>query len=138
MSVQYSETFYEGITLSKAATVYLRHLPRNVGGLLTQGTSGCAIASAMLAKSKRKLIHVSVRKDEESSHQAGYAGKVENVKYAIVDDFMDTGRTVRRLELWANSRSLTVVAVLVGHRPQYGAKGVDSCPVIELDSYIER
>ena len=134
MSICYSGTFYDGKTLNRAAKVYLEYLPHDVNGLLSQGTSGCAIASAMLVKSRRKLSHVAIRKDGEMSHQAGYAGTIRGGKYVIVDDFMETGKTINRIYEWAKARGIEVAAIFVGHRK--GSFAFE-CPVVELDKHIK-
>lgn len=137
MGIRYCGTFYHGNRLSSAAKVYLEHLPSGVKGLLSQGTSGCAIASAMLTKSRRDLNHVAVRKDGESSHQQGYAGNTEIVKYAIVDDFIDTGKTVKNVWDWAKARGLDVVVVLVGRITNAKIKRAIKCPMVVLDNFIK-
>ena len=116
MSVTYSATLYDGKTLKEAAKVYLNALPSEVTGLLSQGTSGAAIASGMLALSRRRLIHCAVRRDGENGHQDSYAGMFDrSATYAIVDDFVDSGKTVRNLVTWADARNFKIAIILVGH-----------------------
>jgi orotate phosphoribosyltransferase len=137
MGVGYSTTFFRSWTLKEAAKVYIRRLPKDVDGLLTQGTSGCAIASAIMALSNRDLRHISVRKDKEEAHSAGFAGVYNSGKYVIVDDFMSTGQTVSRLWNWAKARNLEVVAVIVGHEGYSSiVRDEIKCPVYELDDLI--
>ena len=114
MTVHYAETFYGGRTLREAAKVYLEHLPNGTQGLLTTGSSGCAIASAMLTMSKDDLQHLCVRKENEWGHQSGYAGIcLTHWEYVIVDDFVATGASVTRLLQWARSRGMQVKTIIV-------------------------
>jgi len=133
MGVTYSATLYDGKTLKQATRVYLAALPAEVTGLLSQGSSGAAIASGMLTLSRRRLTHCAVRKDGENGHQNSCAGIFDRGKtYAIVDDFIDSGRTVRNLVRWSDARNLKVVIILVGH-----TSGKDfGIPAIALDDKI--
>lgn len=113
MRIAYGSTLY-GNKLKKAADIFLSQLPKDVGGLISQGSSGCAIASAMIARSRRNLSHLYVRKDGESEHSNGHAGdKNFKTKYAIVDDFISTGKTVNGLWRWANINGLDVAIIIV-------------------------
>lgn len=114
--VQYATTFFHSKSLREVAEGYLKYLPDNIEGLLSTGSSGCAIASAMMACSDRELIHVYIRKHGESAHGSDYAGSLRNdIKYAIVDDFIDSGKTMKSMKKWAKERKLNVTSVIV-HR----------------------
>lgn len=125
--IEYARTFYNGgggvrLGLKECAESYLSHLPKDVTHLLTMGSSGVAIASAMMALSKIELFHVTVRKSyDESGHQRGYAGVVDASKvYAIVDDFSSSGFTVSKLLDWANNQGLKVPYAIMGHNAHPG------------------
>lgn len=62
------------------------------------GSSGCAIAFPLLIKNKN-LGMLYIRKAGESSHGSAieYTAKNPVEKYIIVDDFVDSGATVRRI-----------------------------------------
>jgi orotate phosphoribosyltransferase len=109
----YGESFYDSVSLGYYARRYLRALPKEVHKLLSQGTSGCAIASAMLSISKRKLMHTCVRKEGERAHLP-YNIQAYDGCYAIVDDLVDTGNTIHRLLAFTDLHGLRVRYVIVG------------------------
>ncbi len=117
--ISYHSSLYEATTLKYWAKRYLAKLPPKVDGLLTRGRSGIAIASAMIALSKRPLHQISFAHSKEKSHSQDWQGWLGSVDptaiYAIVDDFIDTGQTIKYLLQVANERNLTVVAVIVSH-----------------------
>jgi len=94
----YEKTFFVSKSLKRKAKKYLKVLPKDVTCLASSGSSGVAIASAMLVLSKRKLKHWYIRKPKEGSHGGYYAG-LHNSKdiFAIVDDFISSGTTVNRI-----------------------------------------
>lgn len=51
-AIVYGDTFYRSHTMRECADAYLSLLPTDVTHLISRGSSGCAIASAMLALSK--------------------------------------------------------------------------------------
>lgn len=63
------------------------------------GSSGAAIAFPLALRYKLPLIYI--RKAGEKSHggyiECNYSGHIKN--YMIVDDFMATGRTLRRIKI---------------------------------------
>ncbi len=102
--IKYGDGLYT-VDIAKHAKEYLAVLPRDVKVLVSMGSSGCAIASAMLALSRRKLEHFQYRKDGEHSHAQDRIGKIAygkrkpppKTKIAIVDDFITTGKTIATL-----------------------------------------
>ena len=76
---------------------FLRVLPSDVTCLLSRGSSGCSIASAMLVLSERELYHIHIKKKGEPSHSSIAGEFGEDSVIAIVDDLVDTGETVRIL-----------------------------------------
>ena len=135
MVVSYNDTFYQTESLRKSARRYLRKLPPNVGLLVTTGSSGCAIASAMLALSTRTLYHLGIRKEGESAHSTvagnGFGKWSKDTKCVLVDDFVITGRTMTRL-IREVKKHLTIVAIMVGNSDnnqlQYPVIEVYPCP----------
>ena len=120
MRVYYASTFYKASTLHITALEYLAVLPKDVKGLISMGYSGCSIAAGMLALSKRQLHHVSIRKDGEQGHQCTYAGNMdENLTWAIVDDFISTGETLRRILKVAEVRGWKISCVVVNYNASH-------------------
>ena len=125
MSDIYDDAFFHAKSLKETALQMLGvidHLNsqwkrQKVDTLISRGSSGCTIASAMLALSSTDLHHVFVRKPHENSHgdcdKAGHWGRGLCV---IVDDFISTGDTVRTILDFANDNNLKVVAILLGSR----------------------
>ena len=135
MDIGYRDTFFRGESLAKAADAFLRVLPVDVQGLLCTGSSGCAIASAMLTR-RCKLFSLYVYKDEcagERKHTANeYAGSRSSArKWAIVDDVIDTGGTVRRLLKFAREHGLVVDCIIVGRVVSCNSSDGVYIPVLE-------
>lgn len=106
----YSKTFYEADTLKEEAKKYLKVLPKEVNVLVSMGSSGCSIASAMLVLSNRRLEHCHIRKDGEKAHTPDYTGYKPNRGdvIAIVDDFIATGDTINNIIDKLRSKSFKV------------------------------
>jgi orotate phosphoribosyltransferase-like protein len=94
--VTYQDTFFKAKSIKKVAKLYLKNLPLEVDGLMSTGSSGCAIASAMLVLSKQPLVHTYFRKEKENAH-GGSLIRQYATKWAIVDDFIVTGRTIQNI-----------------------------------------
>jgi len=97
MIIEYNSTFFNSEKLIKAASEYKILLPDDVNFLVSTGSSGCSIASALLMLCTDKhLYHLNFRKEGESCHSGLIAGSTMKIKGngCIVDDFMDTGKTV--------------------------------------------
>lgn len=127
MEVHYQKTFFNGRTLHVAARNFLNRLPKNVNTLVSAGSSGCAIATAMVALSDRNLRHVFIRKTYElKTHGDKFVGfeygMQDDCTCAIVDDFIASGRTVRRLMKAVPERELNVTTILVGDAPGFNSQ----------------
>lgn len=126
----YGETLFESKSIRKAAKAYLKVLPTDVTHLISRGASGCAIASAMICLSKRPLRHLFIRKGEKahSSEVIGFRPyTVIGDITAIVDDFISTGETVKRLIEWDKDNGETVKYITVaygGDPEQYKELGI--------------
>ena len=98
MNITYEKTFYGGKSLKAITKRFLKELPEDVNFLISTGSSGCAIASAMIVTADRHLRHCVIRKENEDSHSGlrgfGYPKKPVG---AFVDDFISTGTTVKRV-----------------------------------------
>jgi orotate phosphoribosyltransferase len=115
IKVEYKSPFFTQ-DLKSCAHEYLQRLPGEVDGLVSIGSSGCAIASAMMVLSNRIKTNVCIRKSDEKSHNnspTGLHGKAS--VYAIVDDFIDTGTTVLDLINRAREWGCQVKYILVDH-----------------------
>jgi phosphoribosylpyrophosphate synthetase len=98
-SFEYGSSFYNTKELKYYVEKYIKKLPKDVTCLVSIGSSGCAIASAMLILSKKSLGHISLRKNNmESQHATFYAGKSKpDDVCCIVDDFINTGETIKNI-----------------------------------------
>jgi len=116
MQMTYQVTLYFHRQLQRCAKVFLAHLPDDVNALMSTGSSGCALASAMVALSKRPLDHLYVRKECNcDSHNSGSSGHYSHtLLYAIVDDVVDQGDTMERLAEYTHRTGLHVKCAIVG------------------------
>lgn len=122
LEVHYQQTFFDPKYLREAAKRYLARLPKEVEVLVSTGSSGCAIATAMIALSQRRLRHVFIRKSYEmKSHGNRFVGydyehmnDLTPANFAVVDDFIHSGRTLKRLLRQCPER-FTFRYVLVGY-----------------------
>lgn len=126
--VNYQRTFFEQKSLREAAREFLKHLPSDVDVLLSQGSSGCTIATAMMLASRRTLTHVYVRKEYEmKGHGTQFVGWdyiLADHKFAIVDDFISNGRTIRRILKLAKATGISVTLGIVGNNPGFNPPDV--------------
>ena len=92
--IAYEYSVSHSRTLARIAKAYLQVLPPEVKTLCVSGSSGVAIAAAMMAKSKRNLMLCYVPKPGERRH--GYFHTPEP-PVAFVDDFIASGETLKRV-----------------------------------------
>ena len=102
--MQYGQSFYKTTTLRAYAKAYLKMLPKDVDILISTGSSGCAIASAMLCLSTRPLRHIYIPKSKEIRHSTTDVSLRSQQFVAIVDDFICTGETIHRIIDILNSK----------------------------------
>ena len=95
--MQYGLSFYRTGTLTAYAKAYLKVLPKDVNVLISSGSSGCTIASAMLCFSKRPLKHIYIPKSTETRHFLQVLVLRKEKSVAIVDDFICNGETIQRI-----------------------------------------
>ena len=105
IQMDYGSTLYQVGTLRKAVTAYtktLNHLllfDKSITGLVSTGSSGSILASAMMMKRlTRPLYHLHVNKPGTNSHNGRFSGwpyEPEGV-YVFVDDFIDEGKSLKR------------------------------------------
>lgn len=128
MQVHYESTFFKQDTLREAAHNYLRWLPKDVNTLISTGSSGCAIASAMITLATRSMRHIFIRKTYDlkihTSKFVGYDYGMPDRKCAIVDDFISNGKTIRRIINAAPEKNLSVTIVLVGNAIGFNSRNV--------------
>ncbi len=131
MEIHYQQTFFNPRDLIKAARAYLSVLPKDTDILVSTGSSGCAIATAMITLSTRRLRHVFIRKPYElKSHGNKFVGweygEMDEAKhYVMVDDFVHSGRTINRLMKQCSER-FHIGTVVVG-----SASGFNDSSLIE-------
>ena len=128
MEIHYQNTVFNPHTLREAAKRYLDRLPKDINVLVSTGSSGCAIATAMVTLSDRTLRHVFIRKSYEmkahGNRFVGYEyGTMQDCKFAVVDDFIHTGRTIKRL-LRQCPEWFTFHTVLIGYAGGFNDEGI--------------
>jgi adenine/guanine phosphoribosyltransferase-like PRPP-binding protein len=126
MNIYCGNTFYNSTDIKDAAKLYLSNLPRDVTHLICKGSSGCAIASAMLAlhKGKKELRSLVVRKDNENNHSGKTVGfppyNIDGHIACFVDDFISTGFTFKSILDWAADCGISIKYSIVGHDSNEG------------------
>ncbi len=114
--IDYGESFYKAYDLKYFAKKYLKKLPKDVDILISRGSSGNSIASAMLTLCEREIYHIHVRKNNRESGHSGSVIGIDSVCVdgektyiaAIVDDFIDTGKTIEEIMKKVSSQSYGV------------------------------
>lgn len=137
MEISYAESFFSSTKLKYFVKCYLEVLPDDVNCLVSMGSSGCSIASAMLLVSKKPLKHIYLKKGNERSHNT-FSGP--NICYndviAIVDDFISTGNTIKKIHNKLDKvfgDKAKVKYIIVGneyccdYKPKRGEKLIFSC-----------
>jgi adenine/guanine phosphoribosyltransferase-like PRPP-binding protein len=120
LTYNYGISFFDA-SLPVIARAYLKALPTEVTCLLSRGSSGCAIASAMLALTDNPILHhVFLKKSGEQSHST-VGGSLDHTDIvAIVDDFIDTGKTIDTLVEYLRDRNMHAECILI-HHGSYGS-----------------
>jgi len=120
MEVSYENSFFISESVNKWAHYFNRFIPNGIDGIISRGSSGCSIATAILTVSTNpELRHFYFRKDGEDSHGGShtaylYKREGEDKKVVIVDDFIQTGSTLDHLLRHAEESKMIVVAIIVG------------------------
>lgn len=114
----YGKSFFNSEELSYWAKLYLKYIPDDVKIILSRGSSGCSIASAILTISpERKFEHINVPKKGEDRH-LGRSPYISNSLYkrcVIVDDFIGTGSTLFNIIKYAKEYKLMIKKIIVNH-----------------------
>lgn len=120
MIVDYQETFFHQASLREAAMQYIKVLPDYVDTIISTGSSGLTIATAMLLLSKRRLFHTYIRKGRETGHGNKFVGATVSSasQCAFVDDFISTGSTLKRV-LKACEGRCDIRTIIVGNAPGF-------------------
>ena len=123
LTVNYGESFYYSDELKKCARAYVGNLPEDVNVLVSIGSSGCAIASAMMMISDRPLEHYSVRRKRNEGHSSSHAGFIrrhnKDMIACFVDDFISTGASVDKVLKWDIENYDFIKYVLVSRGDTY-------------------
>ena len=126
--VSYSESFYDSKRLKAWAKRYLAELPDDVNTLVSTGSSGAAIASAMMSLSERPLTHWYVRKSGEDGHDSHGGSWVKHKpKFCFVDDFISEGYTLKYVYYEYKEWKKPLSYALVGHKD--GRQAIELPPV---------
>jgi hypothetical protein len=113
--VQYESSFTDGTEIKRHINNYKKCL-KGIDVLLSRGSSGCCIASGIIATSKIKINHVHIRKDR--SHSGVFCGGSHintSLKYAIVDDFIANGETIKTIIVECKRVNITIDRIVVSH-----------------------
>ena len=119
LTMSYNHSFYCR-DVKRWAKAYLKLLPADVNVLVSMGSSGSTIATAMLVLANRPLYHVYLRKDGENTH-AAISDPWDNNAYdldnpfptAVVDDFCGGGTTIATIMERLNPEKFKVRAIIV-------------------------
>lgn len=135
--IEYGESFFSSKSFKRYVKYYTKVLPDDVNCLVSMGSSGCSIASAMLLVSKYPLKHIYLKKNNEKSHNA-FSGP--NICYndvvAIVDDFISTGATIRKIHkkldrLFGDKAKVKYIIIgnqyCCDYKPKRGEKLIFAC-----------
>jgi len=142
----YGDSFYNSEGLRLYAAKFLAVLPKGTEALISGGSSGCAIASAMLTLSEMPLKHRHYYKKDSVGHRgqtkrdAGLC--LCDAKCVIVDDLIDCGNTVRAMASRADGESCNLIGIIVGEL--YAEAGTDlqkladdmECPITTVDDGV--
>lgn len=130
--VIYADSFYSSLELPVLAKQFLACLPKHITSIVSIGSSGNCIASAMLALSDRPLIHAHLRKPDEVGNNHRYDNFI-GVKpvgaCAIVDDIIDTGASMTQAIKIARNCGFVPEIILVGHIFKDADPAHIECPV---------
>jgi orotate phosphoribosyltransferase-like protein len=109
IDMEYGETLYETSRLKKAVDAYVTTVislltrDQNVMGLVSTGSSGSILASALMMQNlPREIYHLHVNKPDGPSHHgktSGYQALTKYMKhgrYAFIDDFISSGCSLMR------------------------------------------
>jgi len=131
MRLEYGHSLYCH-DLEKWAKAYLLHIPPNVNYIVSTGSSGCAIASAMVVLSE--LNHLYIRKAGENAHSL-HAGDNPAVgtEVVIVDDFCVSGASIQRCLNFCSEYGLIPVRILTTTDSRY-VKFTDIHKQVLIDS----
>jgi phosphoribosylpyrophosphate synthetase len=119
--ISYDDSFFNGNDLRMWAERFSKKIPKNTQILISAGSSGCAIASAILML-RPELSHLQIHPEGRNSHRgsqkstsgfADYPGS----KGVFVDDFMETGATaIKTMETFIGPVfNGKIIGVVLGH-----------------------
>jgi adenine/guanine phosphoribosyltransferase-like PRPP-binding protein len=158
-SMRYNHSLYIEKHLSFWAREYLKLMPKNVKIILSQGSSGVALASAMIILAEdQNLRNIYVPKSKNEKRHSDNDGNMVNsslgVGYnlnllkseknrsykncVIVDDFTNTGKTILKVIKFAESLELNIKAILI---ESLGVRSIDrlkNYKIIAVNQYINK
>ena len=113
----------------------LKRLPYHINHIVARSSSGCAIASMMLARSTRPLNFTYVKKKEESSH--ANSTEVYNKEYAFVDDAIASGTTFFECERYIKEHSsiahISTIIVIKDYGSLSEARFIHNYSIVKID-----
>ena len=78
--------------------------------LAFSGMSGAAIAFPLALRLNKKLM--CVRKKDNSHYKGSFEGDLDSKKYVIVDDCIETGKTIKRIKKAVERNTDSVLAAI--------------------------
>jgi orotate phosphoribosyltransferase-like protein len=146
----YGSTLYAPETLKEVAKIYsatLRQLlkqDKSIEGLVSTGSSGAILASAMMVRPlMRNLYHVHVNKPNEgNSHSgdlSGYSASYSSANVVFIDDFISQGGSLQRCIDALSPRNLDIRYALVsrGEVASHKAGRISEIKVIWAGNTLE-
>jgi orotate phosphoribosyltransferase len=114
--INYGSSLYNSKELKECAEKFARCLPKDVTALATTGTSGCALASAIIVRSDLMLKHINILREGELSHNGKCSGIMPSRSdiVAFIDDFISSGNSLKRVVNFLSPRGIKIRYVIVG------------------------
>ena len=134
-------TYYAQEAIGTLKQINQRSSPSNppIKYLLSTGSSGCSLASAMLVLSPTKLNHMYVRKETDTTGHTNWYTGVNLCSHAvIVDDIIDTGDTIEYLLSQVEKYTSVRVRAIIVVASFIGSSDIQGIQIYTLRSYYDK
>lgn len=142
MGVSYGETFYSSESLKEVLPYYkkafkkLLKADKSITGVISTGSSGAIIATALLlGKYDRNLFHTHINKPKATSHKGSTSGWDSQGTLVFVDDFIYMGESLARCVkgLKEKNSDSVIKYALVDNEHCFDHKKAQGIKIITLD-----